>query len=143
MLAGRRLSGGRWIRSTPNSGMPASAPNFFINRRRVVRLIGRFYLDRKIGPGKDAAGLDWKIVPGKDPRAFRRLGGRSLPTEPRLMVAGMIRLSRRRPTDDHGVTRLIRNRLPGSKPVWNYLLGDVTPGRLLSRPPPYGRSGCS
>src|SRR6266496_6122525 len=115
--------------------MPAAAPNLFINRRSVARSIGRFCLDRKIGPGKD-------------PRAFsqarRALASREalLRTEPPLIVAGMIRLSRVPATDDHGVTRLIRNRLPGSKPVWNYLLGDVTPGRLLSRPPPYGRSGC-
>src|SRR2546425_10086606 len=66
-----------WIRSTPNpllnkcvaqqcfntwkcrrgGGMPAAAPYFFINRWSVVRLIGRFCLDRKIGPGEATAYL--------------------------------------------------------------------------------------
>ena len=35
--------------------MPAAAPYFFINRWSVVRSIGRFCFDRKIGPGEAAA----------------------------------------------------------------------------------------
>ncbi len=38
--------------------MPAAAPYFFINRWSVVRSIGRFCFDRKIGPGKEPRTLE-------------------------------------------------------------------------------------
>src|SRR5437016_4717206 len=48
------------------AGMPTAAPYFFIKRCSVVRSIGRFCLDRKIGPGKGSAHLE----PGAERPSF-------------------------------------------------------------------------
>src|SRR6266516_5542288 len=88
-----------WTRSTPNpslnkcvaqkcfntwkcrrcSGMPAAAPYFFINRWSVVRSIGRFCFDRKIGPGKDPRTLS-QARPGL-PRASNGDGRKTRETD--------------------------------------------------------------
>ena len=46
--------------------MPAAAPHFFNKRWSVVRSIGRFCLDRKIGPGEGSADLQ----PGAERPSF-------------------------------------------------------------------------